>query len=217
MSFFVTGTDTGVGKTHTAVQVLRLLRKSGKSCAAFKPICCGDRQDAERLLAVSDSGLSLDQINPVWLKAPAAPLVAAELEDTEIDLAKIVGAFRALQKTVELVLVEGVGGWLVPIRMDSDRPYLVSDLAAELGLPVLIVALNRLGCLNHTALTEEGVRSRGLDCLGVVLNHIPRSDEVAVRTNAEVLKRTLKTPVLTGLSEKLDQFPSDWESVLRAI
>src|SRR5258708_17370568 len=115
VSFFVTGTDTGVGKTHTVVQLLRLLRSSGKSAAGFKPICCGDRQDAERLLAASTNGLTIDEINPLWLKTPAAPLTAAQLEDVDIDVEHLLDAFRKFTARVHVILVEGVGGWMVPV------------------------------------------------------------------------------------------------------
>jgi dethiobiotin synthetase len=214
VSLFVTGTDTGVGKTYTVVQLLRLLQASGKSCAGFKPICCGDRQDAKRLLAASGkvSGLTIDQINPLWLTTPAAPLTASLAEGVEVNIDRLVSAFQALQKRVQHVVVEGVGGWLVPIRED----YFVSDLASALGLPVLIVARNRLGCLNHTALTVQGVAASGLRCLGVTLNSLPDGDEdnVAVTTNAQILSRIIHVPLLAGLSEKMSEFPAQWRQVM---
>jgi dethiobiotin synthetase len=160
VSLFITGTDTGVGKTHIAARLLRLLRASGPRCAGMKPICCGDRQDAEELLAAGSDGLTIDGVNPVWLKTPAAPMVGALREKVTIDVDKIFSAFRALQKRVEHIIVEGVGGWLVPIRLD----YFVSDLALEMKLPVLVAAQNRLGCLNHTALTVRSVAAHHLRC-----------------------------------------------------
>jgi len=84
MNLFVTGTDTGVGKTHTVVQLLRLLRAAGLRCAGMKPICCGDRQDAQLLLAAGSEGLSLDELNPIWLKTPAAPFAAATSAATSL-------------------------------------------------------------------------------------------------------------------------------------
>ena len=91
MSLFVTGTDTGVGKTHTVIQLLRLLRASGARCAGMKPICCGDRRDAELLLAAGSGGLTIDEINPVWLKTPVAPLAAAHIEHAKIVIEDMFG------------------------------------------------------------------------------------------------------------------------------
>jgi dethiobiotin synthetase len=101
------------------------------------------------LLATGSDGLTIDDVNPVWLKTPAAPVVGSLMEKAPIDVEKIFAAFQTLQERVEHVIVEGTGGWLVPIRPD----YFVSDLAAAMKLPVLVVAQNRLGCLNHAALT----------------------------------------------------------------
>ena len=166
MSLFITGTDTGVGKTHIAARVLHLLRASGTRCAGMKPICCGDRRDAERLLAAGSDGLTINDVNPVWLKTPAAPIVGSLMKKASIDVEKSLAAFQTLQERVEHVIVEGTGGWLVPIRPD----YFVSDLAAAMKLPVLVVAQNRLGCLNHAALTVRSVAAYELRCIGLVLS-----------------------------------------------
>lgn len=166
MNLFLTGTDTAVGKTHTAVQLLRAARASGLRCAGMKPICCGDRGDAERLLAASSEGLTIDEINPVWLKTPATPLAASLIEQVAIEEQRLVDALRNLEDRFDFVLVEGVGGWLVPIRRD----FFVSDLATQMKLPVMVVTENLLGCLNHATLTVRSVVEHGLACAGVVLN-----------------------------------------------
>ena len=210
MSLFITGTDTGVGKTHTAVQLLRLLRASGVRCAGMKPICCGDRRDAEFLLAAGSEGLTIEEINPVWLKAPVAPLVGSLMEGWDIDIEHILTVFRALQNQVEHVIVEGAGGWLVPIRSD----YFVSDLAVEMSLPVLVLAQNRLGCLNHTALTVRSIAEHGLRCLGVVLNGVPEPSDTASVTNLDILKKIVDVPIFTGLTENLVDFPVDWRLMI---
>jgi dethiobiotin synthetase len=209
VSWFVTGTDTGVGKTHTILQLLRLLRRAGVACAGFKPICCGDRRDAELLLASGAEGLVIDEINPLWLKTPLAPFAAARIEGAKIDVEQIMSAFRALQRRVETVIVEGVGGWLVPIRTD----YFVSDLATDMKLPVLAVVQNRLGCLNHTALTVQSVLEHGLPCAGVVLNDVLGADDLATTTNAEVLHEILSVPILPALSENMSELPPVWREL----
>jgi dethiobiotin synthetase len=210
VSLFITGTDTGVGKTHTAVQLLRLLRAAGTNCAGMKPICCGDRRDAELLLKASGDNLTIDDVNPVWLKTPAAPIVGSFLEEVNINIEQILAAFRALQDRVEHVIVEGVGGWLVPIRSD----YFVSDLVVEMGLPVLVVAQNRLGCLNHTVLTVRSVLQHKLPCVGVALNGVPDTSDTAAVTNADILKKILNVPLLSGLGENLMELPADWRLMI---
>ena len=210
MSLFITGTDTGVGKTHTAVQLLRLLRGSGTRCAGMKPICCGDRRDAELLLAAGSEALRIEEVNPAWLKTPAAPLVGSLMEGVKIDIEHIVAAFRALQARVEHVVVEGVGGWLVPIRAD----YFVSDLAVDLKLPVLVVAQNRLGCINHTVLTVRSIFEHRLRCIGVVLNGAPATSDIAAATNAEILRKIIDVPLFTGLTENLIELPVSWRLMI---
>ena len=176
----------------------------------MKPICCGDRRDAELLLAAGSEGFRIDEINPVSLKTPAAPLVGSLKEGVNIDIERILAAFHALQDRVEHVLVEGVGGWLVPIRSD----YFVSDLAVELKLPVLVVAQNRLGCLNHTALTVRSIAAHRLPCAGVVLNGIPEASDIASVTNVDILRKIVDPPLLTGLLENLDELPADWRLMI---
>jgi dethiobiotin synthetase len=210
VSLFITGTDTGVGKTHIAERLLHLLRASGARCAGMKPICCGDRRDAERLLAAGSDGLSIDDVNPVWLKTPAAPIVGSLMEKASIDVEKILASFQTLQERVEHVIVEGTGGWLVPIRPD----YFVSDLAAAMKLPVLVVAQNRLGCLNHAALTVRSVAAYELRCIGLVLNSTEMASDIAGLTNADILNRILNVPLLAGLGENLTELPVDWRLML---
>ena len=210
MNLFLTGTDTGVGKTYTAVQLLRAGRASGLRCVGMKPICCGDRNDAQCLLAASSEGLSIDEINPVWLTTPAAPLSASLIEQVVIDEQQLVDALRKLEDCFDFVLVEGVGGWLVPIRRD----FFVSDLAVQMKLPVMVVAQNRLGCLNHTSLTVRSVVEHGLLCAGVVLNDTAGSTDIASNTNADILRQILDVPILPMLAEDTAELTPEWRSAL---
>jgi dethiobiotin synthetase len=210
VSLFITGTDTGVGKTHTAARLLHLLRASGTSCAGMKPICCGDRRDAEFLLAAGSGGLTIDDVNPVWLKTPAAPMVGSLMEKVDIDIDHILSAFHALRNRVEHVIVEGTGGWMVPIHYN----YFVSDLAASMKLPVLVVAYNRLGCVNHTVLTVRSIVGHRLRCVGLVLNNAQETGDIAALTNADILRKILDVPVLSGLGKNLTELPADWRLML---
>ena len=197
MSAFITGTDTNVGKTYVTVRLLRALRARGVDAVGFKPLCCGSRDDAEALRAASDDALSLNETNPVWLRAPASPYAAALIENRSIDLALIRETFMRLRERHGTVLVEGVGGWLVPILRD----YTMADLAAEWRLPVIVVVGNRLGALNHAALTVQAVRATELPCVGLILNHLPIFAAADEENDGELLARTTNADVL---SEWLD-------------
>jgi dethiobiotin synthetase len=210
VSLFLTGTDTGVGKTHTATCLLRLLRTTGLRCAGFKPICCGDRHDAELLLAASSDGLTIDDVNPIWLRTPAAPYPAALVENARIDPAQLVARLRDLQARFDFVLVEGVGGWLVPIRRD----YFVSDLAVAMQLPVLVVAMNRLGCLNHAMLTVRAIAAERLPCAGVVLNTPNALPDHASTTNADVLVAIAGVSILPGLAAETSEVAPEWQAFI---
>ena len=166
----------------------------------MKPISCGDRQDAEILWAASDRCLPLDEVNPIFLSTAAAPMVAAALEGQPIDTAAIREAFARVKQRHEAVIVEGVGGWRVPIT----STYFVSDLAADLGLPVAIVVENKLGAINHTILTVEAIKQQGLTCAGLILNrrreHSDEMCQVPTATNREVLESLVKLPILFEIS-----------------
>lgn len=205
MNAFITGTDTGVGKTYVTARLIQHLRAKGLDTVGFKPICCGSREDAEILRAAADDALELNEVNPVWLRTPAAPYTAAMIENRAIDLALVRETFAALRARHSSVLVEGVGGWLVPI----ERGYTVADLAQEMGLPVVVVVKNRLGALNHAALTIHHIRGTGLECAGIVLNNGAEIGEVAeesgepqgiaIATNQSILEDWLGVKVLYAL------------------
>ena len=207
MNLFITGTDTGVGKTYVTARLIRHLRAQGLDTVGFKPICCGGREDAELLREAADGALEINEVNPVWLRTPAAPYTAAIVENRAVDLALIRETFGALRTRHRSVLVEGVGGWLVPI----DRDYTVADLAMEMGLPVAVVVRNRLGALNHAALTLHHLRGTGLECAGIIFNDGPatkesdeESESIAMATNQSVLESWLGAKILhqfgTGLA-----------------
>jgi dethiobiotin synthetase len=199
MNFFLTGTDTGVGKTYVSCALLREWRDEGRDAVGLKPICCGDRGDALALHAAGGQSLPLEIVNPVSLATPASPYAASLLESRPIDLALIRAACRKAQAAHDNVLVEGVGGWFVPIARD----YFMSDLAAELGWPVVVVVANRLGALNHTLLTVRAIQAQGLTCAGIIINEPtpPVSTQALIMSgNRLILETLLDVPVLGELA-----------------
>lgn len=194
MHFFVTGTDTGVGKTYFCRLLLEALRTEGIDAVGYKPVCSGDREDALRL-AEASGGLDPDAVNPVWFQAPVAPYVAGLLENRNVEMPLLVAGFRDLAARHETVVVEGAGGWRVPLTED----LAICDLAAELGLPVIVVVGNRLGALNHAILTVESIRARGLDVAGLVINHLEDELDTAAITNKGVITRLTGAPLLAEL------------------
>jgi dethiobiotin synthetase len=186
---FITGTDTGVGKTRVAAMLVRALRAAGVDAVGFKPICCGGQEDAELLTESSGGVVPLNHVNPVWLRPPVAPYTASMIDGRVVDLALVRKTFARLRADHAAVVVEGCGGWLVPVTRDHS----MADVAVEFRLPVLLVAANQLGVINHTLLTLAAIRSSGLGCAGVVLNnpHAPPPDDPAVVTNAGVLSELL--------------------------
>jgi dethiobiotin synthetase len=168
---FVTGTDTGVGKTVIACGIARSLRHRGVDVGVMKPCETGvgpqGPLDALALRAAAGVDDPIEVVCPQMFALPAAPSVAAQVEGREVDLERIRLASKSLDARHDFVLVEGAGGWLVPITPD----FAMADLAAELRFPVLVVARASLGTINHTLLTLESIARRGLPLAGVVVNH----------------------------------------------
>lgn len=195
MHYFITATDTGAGKTYVTCLLLEGLRRGGRRAVGFKPFCCGDRDDALRLLHASDGSVALDQVNPVWLKVPAAPYVAALMENRALDIDAVRSVLARLFETHDHVLVEGVGGWEVPLS----RGMTLADFAASLALPVIVVVNNQLGALNHTLLTVKNIEARGLQCAGIILNHVRDERDPASISNRAVLEAFVKAPILAEI------------------
>lgn len=191
----VTGTDTGAGKTFFSCLLLRTLREQGVDAVGYKPVSCGSREDAEELVKASDGVEPIDLVNPVSLNAPAAPMVAAELQKERVELRELVAFAEGLAARHELVVVEGVGGWEVPMAPGET----FADFAAMLGWPVILVVANRLGAMNHTLLSAGAIRNRGLTLAGLVLNHLEEERDVAMVTNRAVLVDWIKPPCWTEL------------------
>jgi dethiobiotin synthetase len=194
--YFVTATDTGVGKTEVACAILRAARAAGIDAVGMKPAQAGDApgepSDAERLRDASDRVEPIEAICPYSLAAPLAPAVAARLEGRTIELPRILDAARALASRHAAIVVEGAGGLLVPL---TERETF-ADLAVALALPVIVVARAGLGTVNHAALTVEALRRRGLDVAAIVLNRTAPVDDPSVPHNAAEIARLTGSEVI---------------------
>ena len=192
--FFVTGTDTNVGKTVFAALHTRQLRMRGVRVAALKPVCSGDRDDARALRAAAGKALSLDDVNPWHFRAPLAPLLAARMENKTLRLREVVAHIRRVAKRFDVVVVEGAGGLLSPLGEDFDSRDLIQALAAT---PIIVCA-NKLGAVNQVRLVLGALPRVAARPAGIVLVNPARSDE-ASGTNLELLKEFIGTDPLCVL------------------
>lgn len=195
--YFITGTDTGVGKTVFTSQLARFLTANpgaAESVAAYKPACSGAEYrtgetpvwaDVEALFAATGESFPRERIGPQTFLAPLSPPAAAAMEDREVDEGLLVEGYRWLAERAEIVLVEGAGGFYSPISTN----WLNADLAQRIGLPVIIVAPHRLGTINQTLLTIEAIRHRGLKIAGVVLNQLSPAPDASIASNADEIRQ----------------------------
>jgi dethiobiotin synthetase len=200
---FITGTDTAVGKTFFACGLAALLKEWGYKVGAMKPAETGcDRgsgklmpQDALALKEASGSELSVEKICPYQLREPLAPSVAAQREGVIVDIDRLMGIYNEIRSTHDITIVEGAGGLLVPLLPS----YTFADLARALKLPMIVVAANRLGVINHLLLTLEYAACHGLHVLGYVLNQMESPPSVAAETNREALSALTGAPCIGEL------------------
>ena len=193
--YFVTGTDTAVGKTLVACALLRAFARTGKSVVGMKPVAAGREggrwADVEVLANVSTVQARARIANPYAFDPAIAPHIAAELAGIEIDLETIASAHEELSRLADIVVVEGVGGFLVPLNATQTG----ADLAARLGLPIVLVVGMRLGCLNHALLTRRQIEASGFRCAGWVANCI-FPDMPHLDGNVRALEQRLDCPLL---------------------
>lgn len=204
---FVTGTDTGVGKTRVAVALIHTLRAQGLRVAAMKPVSAGSgpgelNEDVVALMQAANVKADVADVNPYAFAEPIAPHIAAQQAGVNIELSVIVAAFTRLAATADVVVVEGAGGWRVPLTEHED----MADLAQRLGLPVVLVVGLRLGCLNHAVLTAESILGSHVPWAGWIGNHIdPAMAQQAA--NLDALRVRLPEPCL-GVQDFMPE-PSD--------
>ncbi|BFM49327.1 dethiobiotin synthase [Marinomonas sp. THO17] len=202
--FFVTGTDTDAGKTYFTVGLLLAAKRAGLKAMGLKPVAAGAEmiegawrnQDAHQIMQANSVQLAYEQVNPVLLEAAIAPHIAAQQEQRLVTAARLEGFIKgALLLPHELALVEGAGGWRVPL---NDREML-SDVARSLGYPVVLVVNMKLGCINHAVLTAESIIRDGLNLAGWVANSAD-SQMPCYEENLQTLKSILPAPLMGELS-----------------
>jgi dethiobiotin synthetase len=184
---FVTGTDTGVGKTILTGLLVHHLRAEGVDALAMKPFCSGSRADVRLLRAMQDAALTEEEINPFYFPEPIAPLVSARQRKHLISLGEVVQRIKTITARCECLLIEGSGGLLVPLG----EKFLVSDLIQRLHCDVIVVARNQLGTINHTLLTVNALKRFCVKNIAVALMSTSKKD-ASVKTNGEVLSGLMK-------------------------
>ncbi len=194
--FFITGTDTDAGKTYVSDLLIRAFRAERVDAVGYKPICCGERDDAEYLRLASEERVTIDEVNPIWLKTPAAPHVAAMFENISIEPSQVKEGYDLVASKASVVIAEGAGGWMVPI---AGMDYTVGHMAKDLGLPVILVVGNRLGALNHTILTIQSMRAMGVEPVGLVFNNLVEEQDTACITNKGIIEDMMGVEVLTDV------------------
>ncbi|MDH6183941.1 dethiobiotin synthase [Polaromonas sp. CG_23.6] len=202
LSLFVTGTDTGVGKTRVSTALLQALSAHHSRVVGMKPVAAGtelingvmSNEDVVALRAASTCAVPPELDNPVLLPDPVSPHIAAARAGVKIDIAHLVACHRALETLADAVVVEGAGGFLVPLS-DLETG---ADLAQALALPVVLVVGLRLGCLNHALLTLEAIQARGLTLAGWVANHVDPA-MLAQQDNLAFLRQKIQAPLLATI------------------
>ena len=200
--WFITGTDTDVGKTVVAAALLKALRRKGYRVQAMKPVASGCEQtdaglrcrDAELLAQQASAAVAYDVLNPYAFRPVIAPHLAAAEAGVSIDLDYIVQQFRTLQRQTDYVVVEGAGGWYVPLANKSS----VATLAGLMAQPVIMVVGLRLGCLNHAQLTAQAIKSSGVNLAGWVANTIDPAMH-SRQANLETLQQLIPAPLLATI------------------
>jgi dethiobiotin synthetase len=196
MSYFVTGTDTGVGKTLISCALLHGFAAQGKRVAGMKPIAggCnadGQNEDVLQLLSAGNVAVNYELVNPYCFLPAIAPHIASQQAGIDIKFSRITKSYQQLAELADVVIVEGAGGLFVPLNEQQDN----ADLVQELGLPIILVVGVRLGCLNHGLLTAKAITARGLTLSGWVANVID-ADMIMAEENVAALQQRIAAPLL---------------------
>lgn len=196
-AYFITGTDTGVGKTWATVALMRYFKRQGQSVIGMKPVAAGcelidgQLKNEDALLLQENASVLLDysDINPYAFEMPVSPHLAAI--DETVQLNELVKAFNKIKDKADVVIVEGAGGWLAPLSAEHD----IADLASTLKIPVIMVVAIRLGCINHARLTFQAIQTSGVECAGWLAMCID-NDMLKQSENISTIKDKITVPLL---------------------
>ncbi len=197
--YFITGTDTGIGKTWSTIALMQYFKNHGKTVLGMKPVASGcieldgqlKNEDALLIQKYASVSLPYQDINPYAFELPVSPHIAAQAVGANIDLDEIVSKYQQLEKQADVVLVEGVGGWRVPLNAHQD----VADLARQLDLSVIVVVGMRLGCINQAKLTFAAIQQAGVICSGWIASCVEQ-DMLMLEENIQTLSLAVNMPLL---------------------
>ncbi len=195
-AYLIAGTDVGVGKTHVICALLRDMAQRGVACMGCKPVSCGDRKELRAMReAAGAPTMSLDALNPLYLRTAADPRVGSSFENRSVCVEGLASAVEALKPSYDTLLIEGTGGWETPLAPGQT----MAALATALQLPVLLVVSNRQGAVNQAILTLRAIQACGLVCRGIILNQQQEEWDTAAVTNRAMLEEYTGIPVLAEL------------------
>jgi dethiobiotin synthetase len=203
---FITGTDTGVGKTLIACGLAWLLRRRRINVGIMKPFATGNQiysrnfksQDTELLAAAANVGDMDDELNPVFFPIAASPLMASMITKNRISLKSVLSAFQRIRRRHEFVVVEGIGGIMVPLT----NSYLLGDFVKLLGLQLIVVSRPNLGSVNHTLLTVNACKKYGLDIVGIIINRMPSKPDIVESMTPQFIRKLTGIPIIAIIPEQ---------------
>lgn len=206
---FITATDTNVGKTFIATGLIQCIKEVGIDVGVMKPVATGALDDTDLLIKSAGVDDEIEEVTPIFLPLEASPLVAKRILKREIDVSKIRASFDRLARKHEYMIVEGIGGVLVPIT----ESYMVIEMIKDLGLPVVIVCRGALGTINHTLLTINALRSSSIGIVGVIANMV---DGLLEEYAVEVIREYSNIPLLGMIpSIKMDEYMPSTKRAIR--
>ncbi|MDR0956377.1 MAG: dethiobiotin synthase [Endomicrobium sp.] len=204
---FVTATGTEVGKTYVSCKIAESLKKLRINVGVFKPVSTGDRNDAQALIKAAKIQETLETVTPIFFNNPMSPYGASLLEKKQLNLKKIYSTFKYFLNKYEFIIVEGIGGLMVPLKEN----FFVNDLIKKMNLPTIIVTEPGLGTINHTLLTIEKLKNDKQKILGIILSRYGNKYDISAKSNAKIIKKITGLPIFElGYNKKIKLKGNEW-------